>query len=142
MSKKNRKAEQPDQDFKEKNLIFYGAMVNAWLTTKLELDKHLLSLSTFAVGLLVTLATTIGLENCYAKLAAFISASCFIVVVFTILSIFTENASMVLAQLKNDEETSQPLMDKLKRLDLIASIFFKIGVVTLVAVAIITVVTQ
>ncbi|PKF49010.1 hypothetical protein AT251_22010 [Enterovibrio nigricans] len=48
---------------KEKEVEFYAATVGAWLNTKFELDKSLLTLSTGAIGLLVTLLTTVGASS-------------------------------------------------------------------------------
>jgi hypothetical protein len=41
-----------EDSYKEKDIAFYSATVNAWYTTKFEKDKHLLYLSTAGVGLL------------------------------------------------------------------------------------------
>ncbi|WDT74288.1 MAG: hypothetical protein MPW16_13610 [Candidatus Manganitrophus sp.] len=49
-----------ENDYKAKELAFYEATVNAWITTKFEKDKHLLTLSLAAIGLLITLLTTVG----------------------------------------------------------------------------------
>lgn len=43
------------QEFREKEKAFYSAMLNGWLTTKLEKDRQILTLSAAAIGLLVTL---------------------------------------------------------------------------------------
>lgn len=124
-----------DQDFNEKGRIYYGAMINAWLTTKLEADKSLLSLSVFAIGLLVTLATTIGIHGWVALFAAFIATVAFVACIHCILEVFKFNAAIVISNIKNDQELSEKTKSQLKRLDLIAAYAFKLGVLALVVMA-------
>jgi hypothetical protein len=49
-----------DDSQSAKDVAFYQAMVQAWINTRMEKDKTLLSLAAAAIGLLVTLLTTTG----------------------------------------------------------------------------------
>ena len=46
-----------------KEVAYYTALVDAWINTKMERDKSLLSLATAGIGLLVTLLTTVGITS-------------------------------------------------------------------------------
>lgn len=130
-----------ESEYKQRELAYYSAMLNAWLTTKLERDKHLLSLATFALGLIVTLATTVGFKNPYSQILVLSSAICFCFTVFSILRIFEVNAEIVTSTLKNNEEQSKANQKSLTRLDIVASVNFKVGVVLLFLAAISVVIT-
>jgi hypothetical protein len=45
---------------RDKEVAFYSALVQAWIGTKMERDKTLVTLSAGGIGLLVTLLTTVG----------------------------------------------------------------------------------
>ncbi|MGC9491547.1 hypothetical protein, partial [Vibrio genomosp. F10] len=77
---------------KEKEVEFYAATVGAWLNTKFELDKSLLTLSTGAIGLLVTLLTTVGASSVEGLVLYFVALLCFLVCVISILLVFKRNA--------------------------------------------------
>lgn len=76
----------------EKEVAYYAAKANAWFNTKLECDKSLLVLSAGAIGLLVTILTTVGVES-VALLYVFGSAILsFVVCLFSVIAIFSRNA--------------------------------------------------
>ena len=111
--------------YKEKDVAFYSATVNAWYTTKFEKDKHLLSLSTAGVGLLVTLATTVGaLTLCIAGMYFFAVFS-FLVCILTVITIFGRNADH-LKKLIKEVENKDPILGLL---DKIASTSFIFGII-------------
>ena len=110
---------------KEKEIEFYAATVGAWLNTKFELDKSLLTLSTGAIGLLVTLLTTIGATSVEGLVLYFVALLSFLVCVVSILLVFKRNAKH-LEGIVSETESSDPL---LKSLDTSATISFVFGVI-------------
>lgn len=76
----------------EKEVEFYAAKANAWFNTKLEYDKSLLVLSAGAIGLLITLLTTVGVNSFALLLVFFASIISFVVCLITVLAIFSRNA--------------------------------------------------
>ena len=113
--------------YKEKDVAFYSATVNAWYTTKFEKDKHLLSLSTAGVGLLVTLATTVGALTLCTAAMYFLAVFSFLVCILTVLSIFSRNADHLQRLIKEDEdEDKDPFLDLL---DKSASTSFVFGII-------------
>ena len=111
----------PDDKKKE----YYAAQANAWFNTRLEYDKSLLVLSAGAIGLLVTLLTTVGVET-FTLLYIYIgSLICFIICLFSVLTIFFWN-SKHLEDLIAGKKTYDSL---LAVLDKISIVTFIIGII-------------
>ncbi|SKA71174.1 hypothetical protein [Enterovibrio nigricans] len=110
---------------KEKEVEFYAATVGAWLNTKFELDKSLLTLSTGAIGLLVTLLTTVGASSVEGLVLYFVALLSFLVCIVSILFVFKRNAKH-LEGIVTETQTNDPL---LKSLDTSAAISFVFGVI-------------
>ncbi|MDC4224985.1 MAG: hypothetical protein MPW15_12355 [Candidatus Manganitrophus sp.] len=114
-----------ENDYKAKELAFYEATVNAWITTKFEKDKHLLTLSLAAIGLLITLLTTVGAATVCQALIYGAAIFFFLISVISVLFIFDRNSTHLQKILKGDE-SNDPI---LKVLDKSASISFFIGII-------------
>ena len=56
-------SEKHDPTHDAKEIAFYSATVQAWIATRMERDRALLSLSAGGIGLLVTLLTTLGASS-------------------------------------------------------------------------------
>ena len=52
-----------DSQHAQKEIAFYSKVVEAWVATRMEKDKTLLSLATGGIGLLVTLLSTLGASS-------------------------------------------------------------------------------
>ncbi|MDA8663964.1 hypothetical protein N9L66_03280 [Porticoccaceae bacterium] len=48
------------RELEGKNVAYYSTMLSAWIETKMERDKTLVTLSAAGIGLLVTILTVIG----------------------------------------------------------------------------------
>ena len=114
-----------EDSYKKKDIAFYSATVNAWYTTKFEKDKHLLSLSTAGVALLVTLATTVGALTLCTVAMYFLAVFSFLVCILTVLSIFSRNADHLQRLIKEDEK-KDPVLGLL---DKSASTSFVFGII-------------
>lgn len=122
----------------EKEVEYYAAKANAWFNTKLEYDKSLLVLSAGAVGLLVTLLTTVGV-NSFALLFVFFAATIsFVVCLFAVLAIFSRNAKH-LEELIAGKITNDPVLGFLDSLSIFS---FIIGIVLASAIALGTATTE
>jgi hypothetical protein len=51
------------RELKAKNVAHYSVMLDAWIQTRMALDKSLITLSAGGVGVLVTLLTTVGVAR-------------------------------------------------------------------------------
>lgn len=114
-----------DDNYNEKDVAFYSVTLSAWYTTKFEKDKHLLSLSVAAIGLLVTLATAIGTSAaCTAAMYA-LAVFAFIICVMAVLAVFDRN-SKHLEDLVKGRGDKDPI---LSALDSLASSSFVLGII-------------
>ena len=114
-----------DNNYNEKDVAFYDATVNAWYTTKFEKDKHLLSLSAAGIGLLVTLATAVGITSGWLGAIYAIAVLSFLMCILTVLSIFSRNANH-LERLLQEKEDNNPT---LACLDILANASFIFGII-------------
>lgn len=101
----------------EKEVEFYAAKANAWFNTKLEYDKSLLVLSAGAIGLLITLLTTVGVNSFALLLVFFASIISFVVCLITVLAIFSRNAKH-LEDLIAGKRTDDPILGFLDSLSI------------------------
>lgn len=82
---------QPDIN-QMKEVEFYAANLNAWFNTRFEHDKSLLALSAGAVGLLITLISTVGVRSIETLILYVLALACFVVCLGALLWIFRRNA--------------------------------------------------
>ena len=88
----------------QKDVEFHSQSVNAWYASALEYDRSMLTLSTGATGLLVTLATTKEITS-QGILVLYISALvCFVGAIVALLSIFRRNQRHILKVLNGGED--------------------------------------
>jgi len=106
---------------KMKHVEFYSATVNAWLNTRFEHDKSLLTLSAGAIGLLIALMP--GVKSTEALILYIIALLCFLVCLGSILWIFKRNATY----LENLVSGGSSQDNILKILDKIAAAAFMLG---------------
>lgn len=76
-----------------KEVEFYSASVNAWINTKFEHDKSLLTLSAGAIGLLITLISAIGVKSIELLIIYIIALLCFLICLVALLFTFKRNAT-------------------------------------------------
>lgn len=114
-----------EESYKEKDVAFYSTTLAAWYTTKFEKDKHLLSLSTAGVGLLVTLATAIGVAQMCTAAMYILAVISFLSCILSVLIIFGRNANHLQCLIHGAEERDSIL----SLLDKVASSSFVFGVI-------------
>lgn len=109
-----------------KEVEFYAAAVNAWLTTRFELDKSLLTLSTAGIGLVITLISTVGVRSIESLILSLLTMVCFVITLISVLSIFVRNAKYIQASMTGSASASDPFLASLDR---IAVVSFMGGVI-------------
>ena len=107
---------------KQKSIEFYSESVSAWYLTKIEKDKSLLTMSVAAIGLLITLITSLDNPTAWVAVIAIFS---FIVCSGSIILIFEQNANYIQSIILNKNKKYQ----KLKYLDTIANWSFMLGII-------------
>src|SRR5690554_440086 len=108
-----------------KEVEFYAANLNAWFNTRFEHDKSLLALSAGAVGLLITLISTVGVKSVETLILYILSLACFVVCLGALLWIFRRNAKHL-----EDVVRETAIDDQLlNALDKVAVSSFMLGVI-------------
>src|SRR5689334_16611093 len=119
----------PDHD---KAVAFYSAIVEAWITTRMERDRALLNLSTGGLGLVATLLTAVGPTSSCA-LGVYIGAGIsFLAAIILAVTIFDMNADH-LREVAGGHSGDDP---RLKRLDfwLFSAFLFGLLLTTIAAI--------
>lgn len=128
ISNENRSNSVEDQ----KEVEFYSAGLNAWINTRFEADKSILSLSAGGVGLLATFITTS--DNIKSECSLFLYALSlvfFVIVIALILKIFRLNADyleMAIKDKNDDQDKKNRIEKQLERLDLVSYYMFGFAV--------------
>lgn len=117
----------------EKEVAYYSAVVEAWVSTRMERDRTLLTLSTAGVGLLATLLTTVGASSSLERWLYAAAGTGFVIAIVAALMIFERNGDHLLDVIQSNRRTDDP---RLQRLDKILFWAFLAGVFLTGAVAI------
>jgi len=121
------KKEDVDQ---QKEVAYYAALVNAWIQTKMDRDKLLVTLSSGGIGLLVTLLSAVKIKHYWELLLYAAAVICFLVTIMACMFIFKRNSSHI-----EDVLCKNATQDYvLSRLDRISSYFFILGIVFSLAI--------
>ncbi|MCK5601196.1 hypothetical protein KAR91_04985 [Candidatus Pacearchaeota archaeon] len=111
-----------------KNIALYSAKCNAWVNTRMERDKSLLTLSTAGIGFLITLFVNFDITECGQNILCLLAGISFFVTIISCLLIFNRNA-------KHIEESVQSGKDEdsvLKVLDNIVFWGFIVGLIFII----------
>lgn len=104
---------------------FRSASINAWIQSKMERDKALLTLSSGGIGLLVTfLQFKENIEPCHTILY-YIAFFSFITCIVSIIVIFSRNAKYIEKLLSSDTRENDKVLGFF---DYMAVTFFAIGI--------------
>jgi len=79
----------------ERGVAFYSAMVQAWVDTRMELDRTIVTLSAGGVGLLATLLTTVGVTRSWHLWLYGTATLGFLSALVLALTIFQGNAALI-----------------------------------------------
>jgi hypothetical protein len=99
---------------KEKNVAFYNNLMSGWISTKLEKDKSILTLSAGGIGLLVSLLNSNDSITWTTYILYIIALSCFLVSIIYLIFIFDHNADHIMDILhKRQSKHNLERMDKI-----------------------------
>ena len=101
------------RELEGKNIEHYSVLLQAWIQTKMESDKTLVTLSAAGIGLLVTILTTAGVRRIWEVLLYLGSFAGFLTTIWTSLTIYQLNSKHIETELK--QSTGQDL--KLEKYD-------------------------
>ncbi len=122
------------RELEGKKVAQYSVLLQAWIDTKMERDKTLVTLSAAAVGLLVTILTTVGVPYLWVTLLYIVSFSGFLTTILASLKIYQRNSKHIEDALRG-KSGKDPLLKKFDRLSvgsfIVASVFtISIGLVS------------
>ena len=99
------------RELEGKNIAHYSILLSAWIETKMERDKTLVTLSAAAIGLLVTILTTVGAKHFWEiPLFAFAVIS-FLVTIWSSLTIYQLNSEHLEEAIKGSS-VKDPRLEK------------------------------
>lgn len=125
-------AEEQDLQESQKDVAFYSAVVEAWVATRMEKDRTLLTLASAGIGLLATLLTTVGPGSLTELVLYGAAGTAFTVSVVAAVSIFGRNSDHLEAVVQERKRGNDP---KLQRLDRLLFVSFLLGVILTGAIA-------
>lgn len=119
------------EDYQAKNQVSPGILVSAMFNTQLERDKQLLTLSSSAIALLVTLLRTVGVSNLLQVGFFSVALLAFLVTVILVLEILKKNGNYIDQILQGGGTENKYVF-----LDKFATITFIIGIVMVIVIGI------
>lgn len=124
----------------EKEIAYYSALVDAWVNTRMERDRSLLSLATAGVGLLITLLTTVGITSNVMYLFYGLGFVCFMITIIAAVMIFGWNADFIGELTKDENKRNYKEIDRLdgllKKCDVTIMAAFISGLVVSILLAV------
>lgn len=93
-----------------KNVEYYSHLVNAWITTNMEMNKSILTLSTAGLGVLLVFFNNISYTNIITLLLYGLSLIFFILAIISGIWIFSENADYCEAVINEKEIGNKKLI--------------------------------
>jgi hypothetical protein len=88
-----------------KNIQHYSVLLNAWIQIRMEYDKTLLTLSSAGIGLLVTLATTVGAKTFLERILFMLSFISFLICIYLLFKIYEFNCSLIEGNIANKDDS-------------------------------------
>ena len=116
-------------------------LATAWISTKMEHDKTIITLSAGAIGLLVTVLTTKGVADSWHIFLFMAAFSGYITAIIVCLIIFQKNSTIIedeLNEARKDPAIQQKQDHHLKRLDKISLYSFLFATIAFVLIGIFT----
>jgi hypothetical protein len=116
------------KELEGKNVAHYTVMLSTWVHTRMERDKTLVTLSAGAIGLLVTILTTVGVSSYEQIIVVFFSFVGFVTCIVSALIIYQLNAGHIESEIRGESNDAP----RLRRFDKLSLWSFSIGTGALV----------
>jgi uncharacterized membrane protein len=122
-----------------KNIANYSVLLTAWIQTRMERDKTLVTLSAAGIGLLVTILSTSGMKSVLQLALCGTALASFLITIWSCVQIYQRNSS----HLEQEIRGTYPKKDfKLETFDQLSLYAFFIAVLCAVGVGIVSAVNQ
>lgn len=119
--------------YEGRSVAFYSALVEAWINTRMECDKQILSLSSLALGGLIAIQQK-GLGDATSFIVWLCGGVCFVLAILLALIVLSMNAHYIEKLAEDSKSTRHEYL--LKLLDIALMILFVFGVVLTFTLAI------
>ena len=126
------------EELKGKNIANYQVLLSAWIQTRMERDKAVVTVSAAGIGLLVTLLTTVGVHDFWQRFVTIGAFIGFFGSIWISLTIYELNAGHIEYSLKGGNGKDP----KLERCDKLSRAFFSSGIVCLMLLGLIATFTS
>lgn len=110
---------------RQKDVAFYSAVVNAWVTTRMEKDRTLIVLSAGGIGVLVSLLTATGPHDGCCLALYLVATLAFLAAIILALCVLSRNATYLERVVRGDDRRDHVL----RSLDHLVMASFLLGVV-------------
>ena len=131
----NKNLSKEEQEFIGKNISFYETFLNAWVQNRMEKDKSVLTLSSLAIGLLVTFLAKN--ENTTQFVFWILSTIFFVISIIINLLTFHQNSDYIQEILQGtDKKKQESLEKKLNTKTFISFALFIVGIILTFSLAI------
>lgn len=126
------------RELEGKNIAHYSVLLGAWIETRMERDKTLVTLSAAAIGLLVTILTTVGVKRFWEIPFFAVAVLSFLVTIWSSLQIYQLNSQHIEAAIKGSSERD-PQLEKYDKWSIRA---FIVGVIAALLIGILSASSQ
>ena len=134
MTESNEEKEKRElRELEGKNIAHYQTLLSAWIETRMEQDKMMITISAAAIGLLVTILTTVGIRGFLQYCFVILALAGFIVTICGCLHILKFNADHLEENLRSQSTESTSKL--LKSLDNLTIFSFYLGIICAVLMA-------
>lgn len=122
------------RELEGKNVAHYSVLLSAWIQTRMERDKTLVTLSAAAIGLLVTILTTVGARSTWEIPLYGVSVVSFLVTIWSALVVYQLNSEHIEHAIQGGSERDP----RLKKYDKRSLRAFVTGCVSALFIAIVS----
>jgi len=122
----------------QKRVAYYSSLVDAWIQTRMEVDKNLIVISSIGIGFLITLLTNKGVSCATALVVYLGSFFSFFATIILCIVILHRNSSYI-QKLIISPEAKDTLLD---HLDFAAKLIFALGLIFTLIIGVSTGINQ
>jgi len=131
--------EELKEELEGKTIAYYSGLLAAWTQTRMEKDKALITLSAFAIGLLVTLlTTTVGVRSILELVFFAVAVGSFLITILSILKIYQLNSEYLEEAIRGSSEKDP----RLGKYDKLSSRSFITGLISVILIAVVSAIYQ
>lgn len=119
----------------EKEIVYYEALINAWIATRRKRDECIFVLSVIGAGVLIALSLTVSDLTHVQIYLLVLGDVAFLTSIICVLSIFKTNSSLIESIIHGNKKHEQKITVQLLRLDNALMFAFFSGFVVLFSIA-------